>query len=108
MRDFLGTRDWMMTEVIGEGEGGERGLDGRRERAVRNTTAGDATRRPKSADANWDAPAAGRAAAAMLRREGRIAIGKDDDDVWTGGGVVREVVEEVVVAVAGGKGGRWP
>ena len=76
MRDLLCTRDWMTTVVIGEGDGGERDLDGRRERVARKTTAGEATRRPKRAEANWDAPAAGRAAAARVRRRGRrVAMG---------------------------------
>lgn len=51
MRDLLGTSDWTTTVVIGEGEGGERCLEGSRERVVRKTTAGDEIRRPKRADA---------------------------------------------------------
>lgn len=106
MRDFLGTRDWTTTGVIGEGEGGSRGLEGRRERVARNTRAGDETRRPKRADASGDAPAAGSEAAAMpTRRVRRVAIGKVDDvlDVGECGlWVVGEVVEQVVVVVGGG------
>lgn len=99
MSDFLGASDWTTTEVIGEGEGGERGLDGRRDRVARKTTAGDETRRPKRADASWDAPAAGSEAAARLRRRvRRVAIGKVDDVYKMN--VVRAVVGGVVVVAA--------
>lgn len=80
MKDFLGMRDWTTTGVIGEGEGGERGLDGIRDRVARSTTAGDETRKPKRAEASGDAPAAGMEAAAMLRRRvRRVVIAKVSD-----------------------------
>lgn len=67
--------------MIGEGEGGDRGLDGRRDRVARKTTAGDETRRPKRADASRDAPAAGRDAAAILKmRVRRVVIAEMDDE----------------------------
>lgn len=93
-------RDWTTTGVIGEGEGGERGLNGSRDRVVRKTTAGDETRRPKMADASGDAPRAGREAAAMLRRsDRRVAIedGVREGEWWLC--IVRDVVEGVVVVV---------
>lgn len=49
MRVRRGMRDATTTEVIGLGEGGERGLVEMRERAARRTIAGDATRTPTRA-----------------------------------------------------------
>jgi hypothetical protein len=94
--------------VIGDGDGGESGLVGRRERVARNTTAGDEMRTPKRALAAADAPAAGMEAAAMRTRIFRrvvIAIMDDELRLVVAGEIVVVgvvvVMEAVTVTVVG-------